>query len=89
MRGSLPKLSEEQAAQLVSLYQEGRSLNALALQFGVNTVTVRNYLIRAGVPRRNRGTWPHFMSDDTRRQVVRMYAQGLSQEAIAAEIHYS
>jgi hypothetical protein len=89
MPGSQPRLSEKQALDLVSLYKAGNSMSVLARQFDVNTVTVRNYLIRAGVPRRNRGNWPHLMSDATRKRIVLMYQKGLSQQKIAAELEYS
>jgi DNA-binding CsgD family transcriptional regulator len=75
--------------KVVSLYKGGHSLNALAERFGVSSKTIRNYLIRAGVPRRNRGNWPHPISEAIRERICRMYAKGLSQETIAAKIGYS
>lgn len=89
MPGSQPKLSQEQASELAALYRNGCSLSALAKHFDINTVTVRNYLIRANVPRRSPGNWPHPMADATRDQIVHMYQEGFSQERIAEHLKYS
>lgn len=48
-------LSAEAEEAVVSGYQQGASLEALAQKFACSPVTVRNTLIRRGVPRRGMG----------------------------------
>ena len=75
--------------QVVDLYSQGHSLNAVARQLGCCVETVRYNLKIAGVKRRLRGGHVKLMLDEVREQIVDMYHQKISQETIGKLLGYS
>lgn len=49
------KLTDKQISEMVSLYEQGRSVYAIAQKFGISHTTVRKALINAGVTMRPKG----------------------------------
>lgn len=47
--------SPEQVAAIIAEYQAGASLHQLAQRYGCDFITIRDYLVRAGIARRPRG----------------------------------
>lgn len=45
-------LTPEQVVEVIKLYQSGATLKQLGPQFGVANASIRNYLIREGIPLR-------------------------------------
>jgi DNA-binding CsgD family transcriptional regulator len=75
--------------QVVDLYNQGHSLNAVARQLGCVVETVRYHLKAAGVERRLRGGHTKLMTDQIREQIITMYQENMSQEAIGKLLGYS
>jgi DNA-binding CsgD family transcriptional regulator len=75
--------------QVVDLYNQGHSLNAVARQLGCVVETVRYHLKAAGIQRRLRGGHSKLMTDQIREQIVTMYQENMSQEAIGKRLGYS
>lgn len=53
------KLTDKQIREMVSLYEQGRSVCAIAQKFGISHTTVRKALINAGVTMRPKGGGSH------------------------------
>lgn len=51
-------LRQEQVSEAAQRYEDGESLAALGRRFGVDPMTVRSYLLKAGVKIRARNGWP-------------------------------
>lgn len=49
------KLTDKQIREMVSLYEQGKSIYAIAEKFGISHTTVRKTLINAGVTMRPKG----------------------------------
>lgn len=75
--------------QVVALYEQGLSLNAVAKQLGCVVETVRYHLKAADVTRRLRGGHGTVMTDSVRIEILRLYQEGMSQECIGKQLGYS
>lgn len=86
MRGSKPKLTEQQQAEVIARYRRGESLKALGADFGVNGATIRNVLIRHDVARKRRGGPRREFTAGEVTAVKARYLAGASQEVVAREL---
>ena len=80
------RFSNEVELQIVADYQAGASRKKIAEQYGGNEITVTNILKRHGVPRRPRGGAARVFSDEEIAGMVKLYADGLSQEDIGRKL---
>ena len=79
----LPRLTEPEVADLVSLRQSGEQIDVLAERFGIGRSTVLAHLQRRGVPgQRWRG---RTLPDDQLAEAGRLYATGLNLIAVAQQ----
>lgn len=79
------RLQPDELVQLALAYQAGARTKDLATQFGVDRTTVSVALKRLGVPLRERRK----LSDAEVQRAARLYAEGLSLEAVGAELGFS
>ena len=77
----LRRLSPTQIDQLVSLYSQGATTDALAGKYGLHRTTVMTYLERSGVARRGHA---RKMTDDAVAVAARRYELGRSLAAVAS-----
>jgi very-short-patch-repair endonuclease len=78
---------------LKRLYESGLSLNQIAQKLGIGAMSVRKYLLAAGVPIRSRAEGqalrPHGRTEITVNEVVALYNAGMSEKAIEKKIGLS
>lgn len=75
------RLSEEQAAEVVRLYQAGETATELGKRFGIERSTVSRHITRAGITLRSTAR-----SDDARCQGARLYTEGLTVQEVADKL---
>jgi hypothetical protein len=79
----LPRLSEAEIAELVTLRQPGEQITVLAERFGIGRNTVMAHLRREGVPGQR---WHgRTLPDDQVAEAGRLYATGLNLIAVAQQ----
>ncbi|MDQ2876935.1 MAG: hypothetical protein M3Y33_19880 [Actinomycetota bacterium] len=78
--GARPMFSDEIAADIESSYLAGAKLAEIAERHGTNHITIRNYLVRRGVPLRDVSA---FWTDERRAEAASRYQAGASQQQIA------
>lgn len=71
-------------AKVVAGYQEGKTMNDVARQFGLHRTTVRAILDRAGATVR-----PREMSSAQVNLAVKLYAEGLSLQAVGERLGFN
>ena len=77
-------LDQEGQARVVEVYQEGKTMNDVAREFGLHRTTVRAILDRAGVPAR-----PREMSPAQMELATKLYAEGLSLQAVGERLGFN
>lgn len=77
------KVTNEQGRDIADAYRSGKSLNTLAKERNVCSVTIRNALIRQDVPRRRCGDVFRSFTQDQIADIARRWMGGESQWAIA------
>jgi transposase-like protein len=80
------KLRGAQAAAAAADYAAGRPMAELTRKYQVGVYAIRTAAKAAGCPERQRGQQPRIFSADERTRAVKMYASGLRQSMIAAEL---
>ena len=76
------RLEPDQAAELVTAYQQGITVRELAARYLINRTTVLGHLRRQGVPKRH----PEPVADGDADRAVRLYSAGASIAAVAQEL---
>lgn len=76
------RLSDVDIDDLCHLYNEGRSIDALARQYEVNRTTIITHLDRAGIERRRVA---RKMSDDSVARAAKRYREGAPLAVVANE----
>jgi transposase len=77
------KFTNEQEGHIAGAYRSGKSLTTLANEWNVNLVTIRNVLIRQGIPRRRQGNIFRSFSQDQITDMAKRWSAGESQTQIA------
>jgi transposase-like protein len=76
------RLSAGEIDELVRLYRDGATIDAVGRRYGVHRTTVIGQLDRRGVPRRRT---PRKMSEPLVARAVERYSEGLSVADVASE----
>lgn len=79
------KFTNEQEGHIAGAYRSGKSLTTLANEWNVNLVTIRNVLIRQGIPRRRQGNIFRSFSQDQITDMAKRWLAGESQTEIATK----
>lgn len=78
------RLDQDGQQNVIAAYQQGKTMNEVARQFGLHRTTVRAILDRAGITVR-----PREMSTTQVNLAIKLYADGLSLQAVGERLGFN